>query len=368
MSLERITVPIEWKASSDDQTLEGYASTFGNVDHGGDVVVKGAFTKTIANIKTNGIPLLADHMASTTSVLGTIFDAKETDKGLWIKARFSSAPSAQDVRIKMVEGHISKLSIGYETIAEKYADRQGKRVRELHELKLWETSAVVFPMNPEAAVSRVKSVIDALGADHRKQLLNDLAQESAPEAKATHNELREALGKALREHHKGTREYAYLRDFDATKIWYELYSDTKTSIFERGYEVDEKVAVTLRDGASEVRAVTTYVPVDGAKSTTLVSDGGSAVLDTKSSAGDEPAGFSDELKEKAAAPAAGQSDEPGAAPDEGVKGWDHWRSQAVMNDRDPEAEVDGAKRAGLSTVLELLEADPDLQPLFTETE
>src|SRR5699024_11634335 len=46
--MERMTVDIEWKAAADDDgTLEGYASTFGNVDLGQDVVEKGAFLDTI---------------------------------------------------------------------------------------------------------------------------------------------------------------------------------------------------------------------------------------------------------------------------------------------------------------------------------
>ena len=174
--MERITVPIEWKASADDSgTLEGYASTFGNVDLGGDVVMPGAFKKTIANIKANGIPLLADHIASTASVLGTIYDAKEDANGLHIKAKFSSAPSAQDVRVKLVEGHLKTMSIGYESMDDAYSDtKDGQRVRLLKELKLWETSVVVFPMNPEAVVSRVKSLAGSLDAEARKALAADI--------------------------------------------------------------------------------------------------------------------------------------------------------------------------------------------------
>ena len=162
--MERKTVACDWKAA-DEGILVGYASTFGNVDRGGDVVVKGAFLRTIEKIKANGIPLLADHSASTASVLGTIFDAKEDDKGLLIKARFSSAPSAQEVRTKLVEGHLSRLSIGYETLDEAWEDRDGRRVRLLKEIKLWETSVVVFPMNQQAAVSSVKSRAKWRGVD-----------------------------------------------------------------------------------------------------------------------------------------------------------------------------------------------------------
>lgn len=165
MTLQHMVVPIEWKAddSGDGNTLVGYASTFGNVDLGGDVVVQGAFTKSVETIKAgNGIPLLADHVASTASVLGTIYDADQNDKGLVIKARISKAPSAQDTAVKLREGHLSKLSIGYETMDDALEDRDGRTVRLLKEVKLWETSVVVFPMNPQATISRVKALVDGI--------------------------------------------------------------------------------------------------------------------------------------------------------------------------------------------------------------
>jgi len=170
--MDRMTIAIEWKAADDDAgTLEGYASTFGNVDLGDDVVEPGAFTKTLRNIRANGIPLLADHVAMTSSVLGTIYDGKQDGHGLRIKARFSKADSVQDVRTKLLEGHLNKLSIGYEALKFAYEDREGKMVRLLQEVKLWEASVVVIPMNPEAVVSRVKS----LSADERKVLADALA-------------------------------------------------------------------------------------------------------------------------------------------------------------------------------------------------
>lgn len=174
--LEHLTVPIQWKAGGDAGTLEGYASTFGNVDLGGDVVVKGAFVKTIANIKKNGIPLLADHVASTASVLGTIFDASEDETGLKIKAKFSSAPSAQDVRTKLLEGHLDRMSIGYDPVEYAFVDSDdGSRNRKLIEIKLWEASVVVFPMNPEAAVGRVKSLLGSLNEPMRAAVIEALS-------------------------------------------------------------------------------------------------------------------------------------------------------------------------------------------------
>ena len=196
--MERMTVGVEWKASgADDGTLEGYASTFGNVDLGMDVIEKGAFTDTIRHIKSEGIPLLADHDASTGSVLGTIYDAREDAHGLLIKARFSSAPSAQDVRTKLVEGHLTKMSIGYEPQKFAFEDRDGQTIRLLQKIALWETSVVVFPMNPQATIERVKSLAGTLDTDGRKALAaavldDDTDSPEAPEgdgdAEARHAE------------------------------------------------------------------------------------------------------------------------------------------------------------------------------------
>lgn len=182
--MDRLSVPIEWKAA-DDGTLEGWASTFGNVDLGDDVVTQGAFKTTIPDIKANGIPLLADHVASTASVLGTIFDAEEVTKGpkkgLRIKARFSAAPSAQDVRTKLVEGHLKSLSIGYSATKYSFSEVDGKTVRNLDEIKLWETSVVVFPMNTEATISRVKSLVGSLTPEAKTALVSELTEvESDP--------------------------------------------------------------------------------------------------------------------------------------------------------------------------------------------
>lgn len=193
--MERLIVPVEWKAASDG-TLEGYLSTFGNVDLGNDVVQPGAFDETIKELKAGGgIPLLADHVASTSHVLGTIYDAVPDSRGLKIKARFSSAPSAQDVRIKLVEGHVRKMSMGYEAKAYSFQDIEGKgTVRSLDAVHLWEGSVVVFPMNTDADITRAKSLVGALGDAERKALAEALADAEAEVANLTDDTTDSAAG------------------------------------------------------------------------------------------------------------------------------------------------------------------------------
>jgi len=160
MSRQTLVVPVDWKAADDeDNVLEGYASTFGNTDLQYDVVAKGAFKNSLGRVRKGEIPYLADHMASVRNVLGTLVDATEDSKGLRIKVRFAGDPDAQAIRQKMMEGHISKMSIGYEPMQWRYESRGEKRVRVLEDVKLWEVSAVVFPANPEAVIERVKSAV-----------------------------------------------------------------------------------------------------------------------------------------------------------------------------------------------------------------
>ena len=139
-----------------DGALEGYGSTFGNVDLGGDVVMPGAFTKTLKdNLRTGSIKLIDGHntYTGTQGVIGVVTEAREDTRGLWFKAKFSGTTLAQEVRQKVREGILNSLSIGYGTIRENLKDTH----RELLELKLWEISVVAWGMNPEAGITGAKS-------------------------------------------------------------------------------------------------------------------------------------------------------------------------------------------------------------------
>ena len=352
MGMERLTVPIEWKASTDDSgTLEGYLAVFDNVDLGRDVIVKGAFAKTIAKVKSDGIPLLADHVASVASVLGTIYDAREDTHGLYIKAKFSSAPSAQDVRIKLIEGHLGSMSVGYEATKFEFGQRDGKTVRFLQEMKLWEGSVVVLPMNPEAIVSRVKSLAGVLDDAARASLAADLA------SKATSNETRDQLNELVREAYGADKVDVWIRDFDESKVWFTEMSADEAGIFEQTYETDSGGGLSLIGERVKVRPVTSYVP--DSKSVAVRDNPAEA----GTQAGDEPdEGAPDEGAQRQAV-----DETAGGATDEGAH-WDRWASEALLAGNDPDAVADPADVAGLRTLLELNEAALGLGSNDTETE
>ena len=148
-----------WKADPQDENiLEGYAAVFTNIDDGGDRILPGAFTKTIAErVPTGNVKLVDSHDWSCRGVIGTIIEAREDERGLFIRAKFSSDPTAQSIRLKILEGHLGKFSIGYETVNAKDEIVDGVRVRDLVELKLREVSVVPFPMNELAVITGVKT-------------------------------------------------------------------------------------------------------------------------------------------------------------------------------------------------------------------
>jgi len=138
--------------------LEGYASTFGNVDEQNETVSRGAFAKTLRErLKKRAIKLVDSHAVNhgSKAIIGVVEEAREDDAGLWIKARFSSAPSAQEVRTKVREGILDSLSIGYQVIKDDVKDG----VRVLKELRLFEVSVVAWPANTQALISAVKRVV-----------------------------------------------------------------------------------------------------------------------------------------------------------------------------------------------------------------
>jgi HK97 family phage prohead protease len=168
MDPERLHLPVQWKAAGDGSgEIEGHAAVFGNVDLQGDLILKGAFRKTLADWKRakSKIPLVDGHLSSDSkSLLGSVTRAAEDDIGLKFRAAFSSDPDSQVVRTKALEGHLSGVSIGYLPMPGGVAFKQGddgEIVRVLSEVRLFEISLTPVPANPEAQLTSVKSIGEA---------------------------------------------------------------------------------------------------------------------------------------------------------------------------------------------------------------
>lgn len=140
----------EVKAASDGYIyIEGYASTFGNVDLDGEIVAPDAFNETLDEYKMNPI-VLANHTNSVESVVGQVVDAKVDQTGLWVRVKLSNAqdPFTTMVRQKVQEGILRAFSIGglfqYEYPI-------------IKKVKLLEISIVAIPANSYALFSMAKA-------------------------------------------------------------------------------------------------------------------------------------------------------------------------------------------------------------------
>lgn len=161
------------------RTFSGLASTW-DEDLGGDVIHKGAFKKSIGEwlSRKNGkrLPLIDQHnYDSIQRIVGGMTDAEETDAGLDADFSVRSGAVGDDALGLLKERYIDGLSIGYEAVKweteEKPESRYG-RIRHIKEVKLFEISLVIWPMNEGARVdpSSVKSVKDAIASFEGRSL------------------------------------------------------------------------------------------------------------------------------------------------------------------------------------------------------
>jgi uncharacterized protein len=151
-------------------TIEGYASTYGNTDLGGDVVEKGAFTQTLKH-KNNTVPLLLDHGYKTSDIAGIAY-LEDDEKGLYLKAEMpldipEVANAYKKAKFMIERGGKMGLSIGYDTV-KAMAGEDG--TRKLKELALHEVSITPFPMNTEAQIMAAKARKSAASAKPKKNV------------------------------------------------------------------------------------------------------------------------------------------------------------------------------------------------------
>lgn len=151
----------EVKAVSDDGLFSGYGSVFGTVDSYNEVVAKGAFTDSIAEIKANGrtLPTLWQHRSSEPIGNWDISTMKEDDHGLFGAGQLwlEDAPYAKVAYRGMQSRAITGLSIGYYVRDESFDEKT--RIRTLKKLDLVEISIVTNPANDDARIDAVKAMI-----------------------------------------------------------------------------------------------------------------------------------------------------------------------------------------------------------------
>lgn len=133
--------------------ISGYGSVFDSVDEGNDLIVKGAFDKSLASGRHP--KMLWQH--SQENIIGVWNSVKVDDHGLKLKGTIlQDVAKGAEALTLLKAGALDGLSIGYRT--KDYAVDAKTRIRSLKEVDLFEISLVTFPMNTEATVTDVKQL------------------------------------------------------------------------------------------------------------------------------------------------------------------------------------------------------------------
>lgn len=152
--LESKAISVEIESVTEAGVILGYASLFGEVDQGNDVVMPGAFKAGLDRRAGRKMPMLFMH--DQGNVIGHWTEVSEDDKGLRVKGQVNlEYEDGRTAYARLKAGDVSGLSIGYRAVRATRDKSTG--IRSLHEVDLWEVSVVTFPMLESAQVDGIKA-------------------------------------------------------------------------------------------------------------------------------------------------------------------------------------------------------------------
>lgn len=181
--------PLRIKAVGEDDdlaegTITAYASVFGNIDSCGDVVEKGAFSRTIKEWEERDdvLPLLWGHNTSDPDYnIGAVTKASEDDTGLLIEASFDlDNPKAAQVYRLCKGRRVHDLSFAFDIAESGEGKVDDRPVRMLKDLDLYECSIVPYGANPQTEIVAVKHAIESMTSHIAK---NDETRQSWKEVR-----------------------------------------------------------------------------------------------------------------------------------------------------------------------------------------
>ena len=182
-------ISFEIKSLGDSGTFSGMGSVYGNIDHGGDIVAPGAFTKSLQayGAKQSMPAMLWQHRQG--SPIGVYTKMTESDDGVYVEGTLAmktqlGAEAFELMKMKAITG----LSVGFISTDDSYDKKSG--VRTIKSANLLEVSLVTFPMNDMTRVSSVKNIESIGDLTSAESYLRDAGGLSRREAKAFISTLR----------------------------------------------------------------------------------------------------------------------------------------------------------------------------------
>lgn len=159
MNHQTLNLSLEVK-ELDSREFEGHGSVFRNVDLGGDIVVPGAFKRSLAQHKASGSLPPMFWMHNPDQVPGVWKEMREDERGLFVKGELVDTQLGNEMRTLLQKKAVRGMSIGYR-VTDIDFDDDGNRL--LKEIDLWEVSIVSLAMNPLAQVTAAKSRLSHIG-------------------------------------------------------------------------------------------------------------------------------------------------------------------------------------------------------------
>lgn len=168
-------------ADSKKGIVSGYFSRFDNVDSDGDIIRRGAFTKTINENGPDSPNPRVKHLMNhnPSQPLGSLITLKEDATGLYYESQVGSHNLGQDF-IKMVESNlITEHSIGFRTIKKSQLKQDGQDVYEIKEVKLFEGSSLTaWGANPLTPITGLKSITDLDKIIEQQKAIEDFCRKT----------------------------------------------------------------------------------------------------------------------------------------------------------------------------------------------
>lgn len=153
--MKALTCNFELKSFGETGAFAGYASVFNTVDNQKDVMLAGAFAKSLnQKLTPSATRLLWQHQSDEP--IGVLHTIREDAYGLYVAGDLLlDVARGKEAYTLLKSGAINGLSIGYKPIDYAYDHENG--VPFLKEVELWEVSLVTFPANDKAGVTHIKS-------------------------------------------------------------------------------------------------------------------------------------------------------------------------------------------------------------------
>lgn len=152
-------------AGEDDGVFVALVSVFDTVDSYGDVVVPGAFSKSLGEWAAKGdpLPVIWSHEWNDPFAhVGIVQQAQESEAGLEVRGFISPEERAENPKAAQVwrllkARRVTQFSFAFDVEDAGFGERDGREVYELRELKLHEVGPCLLGVNQDTQLIAAKA-------------------------------------------------------------------------------------------------------------------------------------------------------------------------------------------------------------------